>query len=113
KDRTTLQMVPLTLGLKYIFDYTVIRPYLGAGIVGSYAQIHDRSPYVPQKQSDWGVGGIAKSGLLTYLSARCFVDFFIDYTYLKMDFDHTKKNVIYSKADLSGISIGGGLGYQF
>lgn len=112
-DSTELYMIPIGLGAKYIFDLDWFQPYLGLGMVVAYSHIHNQSKYVAQHQSEWGVGGIAKSGFLAYLTKNVFLDIFCDYTYLKVTFDDSGKNTSNRRADLSGVYIGGGVGYRF
>ena len=112
-DRTTFEMIPIGLGLKYLFETKYINPYLGLGMVVAYTDIDNHSKYVKRNQSKWGVGGLIKSGFLTYLNSQWFLDLFLDYTYLKIDFNDHPNNVVNHKADISGLSIGGGIGYKF
>jgi len=112
-SKTRLYMIPIGVGLKYLFDFDRLQPYLGLGVVGAYANIHNDSSFVARRQSDWGVGGIAKTGCLAYVTQNLFLDIFLDYTYLKINFGNSKKNVLTRRADLSGLSVGGGIGYRF
>ena len=112
-NRTQLYMIPIGIGLKYFFKFDRIQPYLGAGMVIAYTHIHNNSSFVTRNQSNWGVGGIAKTGFLAYATKSLFFDFFFDYTFFKKSFNHSNKHVITRKADLSGFSIGGGIGYRF
>ncbi len=113
-DNTELYMIPIGLGLKYFFNFDRLHPYLGLGMVVAYTHIHNDSPFVTRNQSKWGVGGIVKTGFLADITQSLFFDFFLDYTYLKKSFDHpNSKPVVTHRADLSGLSIGAGLGYRF
>ena len=113
--KAELYMIPIGLGLKYLFrDNQRIQPYLGLGLVVAYTHIYNDSKFVMRNQTKWGVGGIAKTGFLTYVSQSIFFDFFLDYTYLKSTFDTPRNKVVINrKGDLSGLSIGGGIGYRF
>ena len=113
KRKTKIQMVPLTLGLKYILPTKCLSPYLGAGLLVSYVDIRNHSPYVRKKDSKWGVGGICKLGCLADISQSFFIDVFCDYSYLKVTFGDHHQKVLRHKTDLSGLSFGGGLGYRF
>ena len=113
-NKTTLYAVPIGLGLKYFFKFDRIWPYLGAGAVVSYMHIDNDSSFVTRNQSEWGVGVIAKSGFLAYVTENLFFDFFLDYTYLRRSFSTSKsKPVLTRTANFSGLSIGGGIGYKF
>ncbi len=115
KDHTRLYLIPIGLGLKYIFSLQkdLFRPYLGGGMVVGYANVHDDSPFVDKKLSGWGIGGIFKAGCITELSSCLFLDFFVDYTYFKKNFSNHNRFIIEETGNMSGISIGGGFGYRF
>lgn len=113
-DGTTLYAFPLALGIKYPFSLHRIRPYLGAGIASvPYCRIYNGSPYVSRHQYGWGIGGIFKSGIMFYVKKAILFDFFLDYTHLDMNFDHSNKVVIKRSGTLSGITAGIGAGYRF
>lgn len=123
-DKTRITIVPLGFGFKYLplFD-RFFRPYLEVGGLASYVHIHDYSPYVVKKNSRVGAGGIIKIGLLTYLAKFFFLDFFCDYSFMKVNFNTSykeerhhgadNKEVTHHRADLSGFSFGGGIGFSF
>jgi len=102
-DSTHITIVPIGLGLKYLFPIDCIcpRPYLGAGVLFSYVHIHNDCSFITQAQSDWGIGGIIKAGFFSDITHCVFLDLFVDYSYMKVDFN------------LSGFTIGGGIGYRF
>ena len=105
---TKLKMVPISPGLKYFFlEKKKLRPYLGAGILTSYLHIYNDSPYVIKVQSKWGVGGLFQGGFIAYITRSFIIDGFIDYSYMNIHFKNTRS------ANVSGLSIGGGLGYAF
>jgi hypothetical protein len=49
------------------------------------------------------------------MSSCCFLDFFIDYTYMDIGFSDTSIDpfALSNDADISGFSFGFGLGYSF
>ncbi len=113
-DETQLFVVPAGLGLKYFFNYKCIKPYLGAGIILAYGHIQSDSSAVIRNVFDANIGAIAKSGVLYYVNNCVFFDLFLDYTYLKMNFNNSHlENILNRRVDLSGLSIGGGFGYRF
>ncbi len=106
QDKTTIHMVPLSLGVKYQFPcYNSLSPYLGAGITYTFVNIKNDSPFVRRNVSKSGVGFVLKSGTYLTLTENFFLDLFVDYYYQKMQFYKT------SKTDLGGFKIGIGLGY--
>lgn len=114
KDKTEIVMIPLGVGLKYLFCCGCFNPYIGAGLAVTYLHTDDHSPFVKKNNSGWGVGGIAKVGNLYYFCESFFIDIFADYTYMKVDFDKVSDPfVIGLNANVSGFSFGGGLGFCF
>lgn len=113
-NRSTLTLVPCAVGVKYLFPVRPVDFYLGAGIVGAYVHIDDHSPYVVQSNSKWTVGGIFKGGVVFNMTQHWFLDLFANYMLLNVDFSQHKHHRVYRhQADLSGTSIGLGLGYRF
>ncbi len=115
-DATRLYMVPIGLGLKCAFSAKEdrLRPYLGLGMQVAYVNIHNNYSFVDESQSGWGVGGIAKAGLLAMITKSIFCDFFMDYTYFKKDFNKKTDQLIFThKGDFGGLSFGAGLGVRF
>jgi len=115
RNRTTFQMVPLGIGLKYIFNCWCLRPYLGAGLGVTWMDTCNKSNFVIKDVDKWGVGGVFKIGALYEFCDCWFLDFFVDYTYMCVDFNGTRNNPLVTRhdADISGFSFGGGIGYSF
>ena len=110
---THLHFVPLSSGVSYIYQAGRLQPYLGLGPALAYAYIHNGSNRVTRHQDGWGGGFLSKIGLLAYFNDQFFFDFFADYSFIRMSYHHTDKEVTRHKGDLSGLSFGMGLGYQF
>ena len=111
---THITMVPLGAGLKYLFPVSFSDIYLGAGVLGTYLHMKDRSPYVIRSLSKWGAGGIFKAGVLFNFKEHYFVDLFSNYTIMNIDFHNTDHNrVIRHTAHLSGWTVGLGIGYRY
>lgn len=115
RNRTKIDLVPMSLGLKYLFCCDCFRPYLGAGLGVTYLKTEDHSKFVIKNRSNWGAGGVFKLGLIYDWTSCFFIDLFIDYTYMKIDFGsgHHKKRIYGHDADVSGFFFGAGLGYSF
>ena len=76
----------------------------------------NHSTAVIQKLYRWGFGGIAKVGAYYHLPHNFVIDFFIDYSFLKVGKNHrtlTPPGIRLIKADVSGAIFGVGLGYKF
>jgi hypothetical protein len=116
-NKTRLQMVPLTWGLKYFLEVMpCLDVYLGAGVVYSILNIHDHSYYVHQHISKNAVGGTAKLGALYFFYGNWFIDASVDYFYQRFSFkrSHSEKHYVERHdLDMSGIKLGAGIGLAF
>ncbi len=113
RDRTRIAFYPFGLGIKYLFPVKHMDFYLGAGGLGAYMHIHDHSSGVIQRTCRWGGGGIVKGGVILNSSRNLhyFVDLFTDYSFLYVPVEK-HRGVITQTANLSGWSIGLGIGYR-
>jgi len=113
-DPTTIEIVPIGLGVKQFFPCGCTDFYLGAGILTTYLHMRDDSPFVIPSTTKWGVGAIGKAGLIYNINKSFFLDLFLNVSYTRIDFHDTNDDtVIRHDADLSGCFIGGGIGYRF
>lgn len=113
-DSTSLYTIPIEIGYKYLFLTNNIQPYLGLALDISYVHIKNNSPFVIPTQAGWAVGFKPKSGVLFFPDDHFFIDVFLDYTYLEMCFSDEDDQLVYNKKlDLSGLSVGAGIGYKF
>src|SRR5262245_33504099 len=84
-DKTTIQIKPLSLGVKYTVPITAcIYPYLGIGASCNWVKFHDDSSIIKKHTHKKVWGGVAKFGFLYFLTELFFLDFFADYYYTKM-----------------------------
>lgn len=111
-DHTTATIIPINFGLKYIFCCGCFRPYIGGGVSFSYLHTNNSSPYVIKSQGQLGAGGIAKAGLIYFVNNCWFLDVFLDYTSVVIKFRSTPL-VFGRDSDISSLTAGIGLGYQF
>lgn len=113
-DSTKITIVPLGVGLKYLYPISCADLYLGAGVLGTYVHMKDDSPFVIHNISKWGLGGVAKAGAIFQLRENIFADLFTSYTYTKIDFHYTDhERVNRQNANLGGWAFGIGIGYRF
>lgn len=108
--KTTIWFLPITLGIKYLrhhiaYDY-LWAWYAGLGGVGTYMQIHDHDPFISQHIDRWGGGGNAQLGGIWYVTEHFLIDLFAQYTFNYVPTKH-------QTANLSGLSLGGGIGWTF
>ncbi len=115
QNSTDIFMLPLGIGLKWMEEISnCVTGYVGLGFQPTFLRTKDCSPFVCQKRHKWGFGGIAKAGVYVDWQENWFLDFFVDYSFVKVKpFCCDIPNVQPRKADLSGVIIGGGLGYRF
>ncbi len=107
-DKTTISMVPLSLGFKYQFLVcNPIQPYLGGGVTYTFLDIKNYSDYVKKHVHKSGFGFVIKSGAYVNLSERFLLDLFLDYYYQQVNF-YTNHH-----ADVGGLRMGAGLGCRF
>lgn len=113
-NRTSIEIVPLGFGLKYLYNSCYGDFYVAAGPLATHMHIKDHSPFVIQRINKWGWGGTVKLGANFDLCDNLYLNVFSDYSYMKMDFHYTdNQRVVRTEADISGISVGAGLGYKF
>lgn len=113
-NKTSLSFIPIAFGFKYIFPFCNWDIYLAAGALATYLHINDHSSFVIRPLNKWGVGGIAKFGALWNITDWIFLDFFGDYSYMKIDFHNTRGGtLVRHDANISGFSFGGGFGFRF
>ena len=112
--KTKIKLVPIEIGMKYLFSTQQdIGIYIGAAATPFYVHTNDDSPFVVRKRSIWDIGGTFKGGLLFFpKTEHLFIDVFLAYYLLRTKFSDTDQS-IGRKADISGLSAGGGLGWEF
>lgn len=133
---TKARLVPLGIGVKYFFQNfhddicSNHKVYLGLGFQPVLLKTNNRSEYVEQNSSDWGLGGVAKFGYILDLKRNFFIDFFADYSFAHVGCGGQSsdskvccslassgiRNVHYVtplKANVSGMILGIGIGYSF
>lgn len=111
---TRIYMIPFGLGLKSFYQSGCWDFYGAAGILGSYVHMEDKSPGVIRTSARWGCGGIFKLGAIYNLQRSFFIDWFTDYSFMRINFFKKHHKVIERHpAHLDGWSIGLGIGYRF
>ena len=113
---TRAHFLPLGIGLKYLWRVKkIVDIYLGLGFTPTHLKTKNDSPYVPEEIHGWGFGGIAKIGVFVELPHHFMLDFFVDYSFVKVKpkTSCNINNIPLHTANLNGVVIGGGLGYRF
>lgn len=113
-QKTSLWAVPINIGFKPVF---VICPeaqyYFTLGPRYFYIHQHNNSCDVDKNKSRNGVGFFMNTGF-DFLLKSCFAfTIFGEYAYAKTHF-HSEKTGVYTRnIQVSGFTLGGGLGYAF
>lgn len=116
EDKTTITLVPITAGFKYLQPINdKVEAYFGLGFQTDYVHFHDYSPFVIQKSSGWGFGGMGKLGFLFTHHTGVFLDVSAEYAWLgDVHFSGTRDGLIERvPVNVSGFSGGVALGYRF
>lgn len=114
-DSTTLRMVPLTLGLKYMIPMTRRADfYFGLGFESLFVQAKNHRACVTAEKNLWTFGGITKLGTYIDLTHHVMLNVFFDYSFINAKsngfYGHTRTRCT---VDLSSAIFGVGLGYKF
>ena len=116
--RTKIDLIPIGFGLRYL--YPICDDFIAyVGLGGQYTRLRfkDVSPFLIRNVNKWDFGGIVKLGMLYDFCDGFFVDVFGQYSFLKMDFrkrENSDGDLVYRHhADLSGWTVGAGIGYRF
>lgn len=115
KQSTSIVLGNITPGLKFILPVSsYLHIYVGGGGRVFFLRVKNNSDFVQRNISANKLGGAAVTGFWIYPSKSnpIFLDVFLDYSFYKFHF----KSSIASKTnslDISGPTVGIGLGYQF
>ncbi len=114
-QRTSVWMLPVSLGIKPIFFISPrIQYYFAIGPRYFYFHQHNHSSYVPTNASRNGIGGFVNTGFNFLSRKNLLIDVFGEYSYEKTHFhSYDKTHVEGEKVQVGGFVFGGGLGYAF
>lgn len=116
-NATKVSLLPLALGVKYFISHCRYDFYLGLGFQPTRLRTVNCSPSVVQHTAAWGYGGIAKAGVYVDIPCDFFIDFFVDYSFVRFSCPKICQPedgvILPRKTNLSGVIIGAGLGYRF
>ncbi|HUD01845.1 MAG TPA: hypothetical protein VMR37_05925 [Rhabdochlamydiaceae bacterium] len=102
-SKRKIRSVPISLGLQYIQPITVdLKYYLTLGPRYFFVHQWNHSKSLTRN----GLGGFANTGFIYYLSQHIVVDFFGEYSFKKMHFNHMGGNL-----QVGGMTLGAGIGY--
>ncbi|HVX01466.1 MAG TPA: hypothetical protein VHA52_13670 [Candidatus Babeliaceae bacterium] len=100
RHKVKIREVPLSLGLQYMLK---VAPELNY-----YVTLGPRYFFVHLHETKHGFGGFVNTGLLYFLTHQITVNFIAEYSYKRMQFDHSDPK---GSLQVGGLMLGGGLGY--
>ncbi len=116
-DKTEIRIIPLSLGLDYM--YTVLdapnplKLYLGAGVRYFFVRVKNDVTFVKSRVTKSGLGGVVEGGALYFLDKHFFIKAFADYSFRNLGIINTPSGVSGKGVEVGGLSIGGGIGFEF
>jgi Outer membrane protein beta-barrel domain len=111
-QRTRIQELPLTLGLKPVFPISsAVDYYFTLGPRYTFVWVKNHSSYVDKNMHKSGFGGFAGTGFIFHVGRHWTLDLFGEYAYTKLHFHSSKHNVIGESRQVGGFTFGLGLGY--
>ncbi len=118
QEKSKIQMVPLTLGLKFFFptqrERIPIHFYMAAGMKYYFVHTHNDSPYVTSSVNVNGLGGVVEIGLLSIFIKHLTVDFFTAYSFRSFGAPTLTNPAVEAVGlNVSSLNVGGGVGFKF
>lgn len=113
-NSTTLRMMFLAAGIKYVFPFKHADLYLGLGFQANRLNKKNRNKFVTSHNTIWGYGGIAKIGSYIHLPHNFFIDLFFDYGFVwtpKTDFYGNRTTR--QRTNVGAAIFGAAIGYRF
>lgn len=105
-NSTRIVLVPLTIGINARFGSSWVHPYLGIGVGGAYAHIHNHSSFVKRNTNHWGFASLFQVGVELDCNSWFFIDLFGDYRWNRFHFNKQ------SSRQTGGFDVGAGLGFR-
>lgn len=116
-EKLDLKLATLTLGLKWIYYFNSwVGLYAGAGPRLFLMMLHNDSPYVRGDDNAIGLGGGFDAGFWVFPIPQwrnLFLDLFADYSLKNMHIEEDEISSLDSNVNLSGLTVGLGLGIRF
>lgn len=110
---TNIQIIPATVGPKYMYPLGNYTPYIGAGFKYLWVIVHNDSDLVAKSISKNGPGGVVETGC-QFNKGHFVADLFFNYTFAWMSKPEPAfPNIQTTNLDVSTWNLGGGIGYRF
>ncbi|EKE07967.1 MAG: hypothetical protein ACD_17C00419G0002 [uncultured bacterium] len=112
-----IRLATLSLGIKGIYDFNdYFSLYVGAGPRIFLMLLHNDSPFVRSDDNEVGIGGGFDAGFWIYPIPsweNFFLDIFADYSLKKLGISEDEVSSLDNDVDVSGLTVGLGLGFHF
>jgi hypothetical protein len=113
-QKTHIQLIPLTFGLKWIQEvHEKIDFYVGAAPRYYFMKIDNNSSYVPQHKNSNGCGAYVTVGSFFHPVCNLMINLFLDYSFMKFKAPSSTSLYTGFSTNVSGLSLGGGIGWIF
>ena len=111
---TTIQLVPITFGVKWIEPFRDdVELYFGIAPKYYFMYTTNDSTYVPSSSNENGCGILANIGTFIYPTEHFMIDVFLSYSYMNFAAPASTSQVSGFETNVSGFNLGVGLGYDF
>lgn len=115
-QRTRLEAVPFSLGIKYNYPLGCGSVYVGGGVRGFAVHIENKSEFVDPFIKGISAGGVVNAGF--NLCYKCIIlNPFFEYSFIKLPFHRSAediaRNIYRHDLNLNGFALGAGVGYVY
>lgn len=113
-EKTSIWEIPVNLGLKPIIAIcTSVQYYFAIGPRYFHLHQHNNSSTLVKNIDRNGIGLFANTGFNFFPTEHLLIDVFGEYSYTKISFHSSKRNVFGQSIQVGGFVFGVGLGYAF
>ncbi|MDR3624072.1 MAG: OmpW family outer membrane protein [Chlamydiales bacterium] len=117
-DKTHIQIIPLTLGLKYYLPSLCFKLpltcYVAAGMRYYFVHTHNDSNVVQQVIDRSGVGAVVETGVMTAIYDHIILDLFVSYSFKYFRAPSIDNLAVEGVGlNVGGVNVGMGIGYEF
>jgi hypothetical protein len=114
RQKTRIWAVPLSLGLQPVITInSTVDYYFTLGPRYFFVHAHNDSSVLDRHKSQNGLGGFINTGFHFFPWNNLVIDIFGEYSYKRMHFHTSKRNVFTRSVQVGGFAFGAGLGYAF
>ena len=118
KNKTSISIVPVTLGLKYFFpalgDPIPVTFYVASGMKYYFVHTHNKSHFVQKNIHVNGMGGMVESGVIAVFREHLVFDLFVSGSFKTLGPPSVSGSSSKgSRLNVSSINAGGGIGYKY